>query len=189
MIKYSSNTEGWEEWKLEYQYGAFYIFPPKGVIEPLDVLREKYDPQSAQYCNAHISLSEPLKNPLTEKQIAELKEKLSSVEPFEIKYGPLRSFPPHPGVCYQITPEKEFFNLREAIHSTSIFSGSLLPRKDRAPHMTIAEFITAEHTEELLTKLQGKVPEGTFPCKQIEYAIPNQDFLFEKVLTFHLGKS
>jgi 2'-5' RNA ligase len=189
MIKYFSNTKEWEKWELEYRYGAFIIFPPNGVIEPIDILRENYDPQSAKYCQAHISLSEPLTDPLTNEQIDELKEMLSSVEPFEIKYGPLRSFPPHPGVCYTITPEREFFNLREKIHSTSIFSGSSLSRKDRAPHMTIAEFITTEYTEELLNKLKGKVPEGAFSCTSIEYAVPNQDFFFERVLTFSLGKS
>ena len=58
---------------LEYRYGALYIFPPNGVIQPVDELRKKYDPRSASYCQAHISLSKPLPKPLSESQISELK--------------------------------------------------------------------------------------------------------------------
>ncbi len=188
MIKYATKTGDWEKWKFEYQYGAFYVFPPNGVIEPIDTLRDKYDPQSAKYCQAHISLSEPLAGPLTEEQLTELKESLSRIKPFEMKYGPLRSFPPYPGVCYTITPEKEFFDLRQAIHSTSLFAKNPLTRKDRAPHITIAEFISIERTNELLKELQGKVPEGLFQCMTIEYAVPNDDFYFERVLSIPLGK-
>jgi len=186
-IEYAKNTANWEKWQFEYQYGAFFIFPPNGVIEPVDELRRRFDPKSASYCQAHISLSEPLKGPLSGEQLAELKDALSRVQPFEIKYGPLRSFPPFPGVCYSITPEKEFFDLRERIHAASIFAGHPLTRKDRAPHMTVAEFITVERTAELLKELQGKVPEGIFQCASIEYAVPNDEFYFERVLTIPIG--
>jgi 2'-5' RNA ligase len=188
MIKYATKTEHWAPWWFEYHYGAFYIFPPPGVIEPVDALRAKYDPTSAKHCQAHISLSEPLSGPLTNEQLAELQQALSLMQPFLIKYGPLRSFPPYPGVCYTTTPEKPFFDLRHAIHSTSLFATSPLTRKDRAPHMTIAEFITNERTDELLKALQGKVPEGTFTCGSIVYAVPNDDFYFEQVLTIPLAK-
>ncbi len=186
-IEYEQNTENWEEWQFEYRYGAFYIFPPNGVVEPVDELRREFDPTSADYCQAHISLSEPLTGPLTDEQLVELKEALSRVQPFEIQYGPLRSFPPYPGVCYTITPEKEFFDLRHVIHSTSLFRGNPLTRKDRAPHMTIAEFITVERTTELLKELQGSVPEGAFQCGSIEYAVPNDEFYFERIVTIPIG--
>ena len=41
-------------------YGAFYIFPPEEIMLKVDALRENYDPKSASFCRAHISLSEPL---------------------------------------------------------------------------------------------------------------------------------
>ncbi len=187
MISYAMNTERWEEWMLEYRYGAFYIFPPDGVIEPIDTLRRKYDPKSAAYCQAHISLSEPLQEPLTEIQIQELQTALCATMPFDLHYGPLRSFPPYPGVVYSTQPEDKFQRLRAVIHATSLFVNSPLMRKDIAPHMTIAEFITVERTEMLLQKLQGKVPEGTFRCESIEYAVPNDSFYFERVLTIPIG--
>ncbi len=187
MIEYATETEGWEKWMLEYRYGAFYIFPPDSVIGPVDALRHKYDPRSASYCRAHISLSQPLRGPLTEAQVQELRTALRQMPAFDIHYGPLRSFPPHPGVVYAIQTEDKFQRLRSIVHATSPFAGAPLKRKDIAPHMTIAEFITVERTEELLAELQGNVPEGTFRCDSIEYAVPNGNFYFERVLTIPIG--
>jgi 2'-5' RNA ligase len=188
VFKYA-DTSHWEAWQREYRYGAFYIFPPRGIIELIDQLRRKYDPKSDSYCQAHISLSEPLRAPLTEEQVQELQETLSSIEPFEMHYGPLRSFPPFPGVVYAITPEDAFMGLRSRIHETSLFKDRPLMREHIKPHMTIAEFITSERTHELLEELSGKAPEGTFLCTAIEYAIPNHDFYFERVLQLPLGKN
>jgi hypothetical protein len=120
--------------------------------------------------------------------VQELRDTLSSIEPFEIHYGPLPIFPPYPGVVYAITPEDTFMNLRSHIHETSLFKDEQLMREHIKPHMTIAEFITIERTHELLDELGGKVPEGTFLCSPIEYAIPNHDFYFERVLRLPLGK-
>jgi 2'-5' RNA ligase len=151
-------------------------------------LRSTYDQKSYSYCQAHISLSEPLRAPLTEEQVQELHDALSSIEPFEIQYGPLRIFPPYPGVVYAITAKDMFINLRSRIHETSLFKGQQRMREHIKPHMTIAEFITIERTHELLEELSGQVPEGTFLCSAIEYAVPNHDFYFERVLGLPLGK-
>lgn len=183
-----ADPSAWEEWQAEYRFGAFFIFPPAGIIEPVDDLRRAYDPRSDSYCQAHISLSEPLAGSLTSEQCSELQAALSSIAQFELHYGPLRTFPPYPGVTYAIQPEDRFMQLRSAIHATTLFSGVPLIREDRAPHLTIAEFISWERTEELFRELNGKVPEGSFPCGSIEYAIPNQDFYFERVLTLPLGR-
>lgn len=182
-----SDTSSWQAWQVDYRYGAFYIFPPAGVIEAVDELRETYDPTSAGYCQAHISLSEPLQHPLTQTELDDLTTRLAAIEPFSIRYGPLRNFPPYPGVTYSITPEEPFRTLRSAIHSASMFRGMTPQREHVAPHMTIAEFISTERTDELLKQLSGNVPEGTFLCDSVEYAVPNRDFYFERVLTIPLG--
>lgn len=189
MITYATDTTAWEEWQREYLYGAFFIFPPGGVIEPLDALRRSYDPRSAAACQAHISLSEPLQGSLTEAQLREVKAALRVTAAFDVRYGPLRSFPPYPGVAYSIQPEGEFRRLRETIHATSLFAGMSLKRKDIPPHLTIAEFITVERTRELLEALRGNVPEGVFRCDSIGYAVPNDAFFFERILTIPLGPS
>src|SRR5581483_6333165 len=173
------DVSSWVEWAKEYRFGAFYIFPPAGVIEPVDALRQVYDPRSARSCQAHISLSEPLLGPLADDQIEELQAALSSFEPFEIRYGPVRSMPPYPGVVYAIEPESTFMQLRAVVHATSIFRGSAFSRRDIAPHTTIAEFISLERTHELLRELRGNVPEGTFLRDVIEYAVPTDQLYFE----------
>src|SRR5688500_12823960 len=121
LIEYAKDTSGWEEWQFGYRFGAFYIFPPTGVIESVDKLRQTYDPKSASYCQAHVSLSEPFQGPLSESQIQEIRRALSAFQPFDVQYGPLRSFPPYPGVYYSIEPEDYFRRLRAVLHQTSVF--------------------------------------------------------------------
>ncbi|MBV9897088.1 MAG: 2'-5' RNA ligase family protein, partial [Chloroflexi bacterium] len=182
-----ADTSGWAEWQKEYLYGALYIFPPGGIIEAVDQLRRRYDPRSANAAQAHISLSEPLPGPLTGSQVEELRRIASQFEPFMLHYGPLRSFPPYPGVTYAISPEDQFMQLRAAIHSISIFKDSRLSRKDIPPHMTIAEFISMEETERLLGALSGKGPQGAWLVRDIEYAVPDEHLYFHRVLTIGLG--
>ena len=186
MFRYADDTSAWEGWQLGYRFGAFYIFPPSGVIEPVDALRQTHAPKSASICQAHISLSEPLAAALSDEHLHEIRATLSAVQPFDLRYGPLRSFPPYPGVCYSITPEDPFRALRAALHSTSAFAGVPLRHEHIAPHMTVAEFITSQQTHDLLQELGGKVPEGAFRCSSIEYAVPNDSFYFERVLSIPL---
>ncbi len=181
------DTTGWLEWQQEYRFGALFIFPPPGLIEPIDELRHRYDPGSARSCQAHISLSEPLRGPLTREQILELNAVLATVEPFDIRYGPLRVYSPYPGVAYVIEPEDRFMQLRRAVHSTSNFRTGPFERQHVPPHMTIAEFITLERSFELQRELDGSVPEGSFRCDAIEYAIPTDRLHFERVLVLPLG--
>lgn len=68
-----------------------------------------------------------------------------------------------------------------------MFQGMPLTRDHIAPHMTIAEFITNEKTDELLRELSGNVLDGSFLCNAVEYAVPNRDFYFERVLRILLG--
>ncbi len=69
-----------------------------------------------------------------------------------------------------------------------MFGDARLKRAHIAPHLTIAEFVAVERTNELLQELPGNVPEGSFACDAIEYAVPNSNFYFERFLTIPLGK-
>jgi 2'-5' RNA ligase len=184
-----ADTTSWQEWQREYRYGALYIFPPPGVVEPIDALRMTYDPASARSCQAHVSLSEPLRRPLTDAAIDELRSVLARFEPFTIEYGPLRTFPPYPGVTLAIRPEGRFMALRSLVHTTSPFAGGPFERQEIAPHMTIAEFISRERTDELTQELKDVAPSGTFWCDAIEYAVPDERLRFERVLTLPLGRA
>ncbi len=187
MFDYAENTSQWEKWQLEYRFGAFYIFPPEPIITSVDGLRSTHDPKSNRYCRAHISLSEPLGAPLTAAQLDEIREVLAAVASFTLTYGPVKNSPPWPGVSYTISPEARFNHLRSILHTTSAFAKVPRKREHIAPHMTIAEFITLERTEELLNELSGRVPEGEFLCDSIDYAVPNADFYFERRVAVSLG--
>lgn len=190
VVDYTDPGKFEEYWQPEYAFGAFFIFPPDDVLEMVDALRGKYDPKSANYCRAHISLSEPLGQPLTQGMLDEIEEMARQVEPFEMSYGPLITFPPHPGVCFRVEPKDRFFNLRARLHDRTAFEGRELGRKDIAPHMTIAEFgLNFIQSEKLKNSLQGTVPEGRFYCDAIEYAVPNDRFYFERKLRIPLGTS
>ena len=177
----------WEAWQRDYRYGAFYVFPPSGVIEAVDRLRAAHDPRSAAICQAHISLSAPLARPLTDADLADLRAVLAAIAPFTLRYGPLKSFPPYPGVTYAIGPEDRFAALRAAVHASAPFRELAPAHPPVAPHRTIAEFITIERTGALLRELQGRVPEGTFSCDAIEYAVPDAQFCFRRRLALPLG--
>lgn len=177
----------WEEWQRGYIHGAFYIFPPASVSRTVDELRSRYDGRSAKYSSAHVSLSRPLVAPLRASQRLEIEEALAIIEPFDVHYGPLRDFDPHPGVAFAITPEDSVETLRAAIHATSAFRGHDLSKKPIAPHMTIAEFITLEQSKVLLTQLSDNVAVGSFRCDEVVYAMPDEAFRFHAVLSIVLG--
>ena len=62
-----------------------------------------------------------------------------------------------------------------------------LAKEPVAPHMTIAEFITLERSEEILTALGASVGGGIFRCDEIVYATPDDSFRFHAVLSMPLG--
>jgi len=189
MIGYVTDTSRWERWKREYVFGAFYIFPPDDVIGQIDALREIHDPTSASICQAHVSLSEPVPRPLNAQDQQELRRILRKVDPFVVRYGPVRTFPPYPGVALAISPEDPFQALRSAIHEASAFDGVALRRESIAPHMTIAEFISLDRTKELVGQLGSAAPVGEFTCDRVEYAVPDADFRFRRLLALPLGDS
>ena len=190
MIEYATDVSHWQQWQREYRLGLILILPPDAIGKQVDALRREHDPRSASICEAHISLSEPLTKEFSPEVDRKIRGVLSTVAPFEIKYGPLRTFDPHPGVAYKIEPEDRFFQLRRILHSTSAFEGSQFKREDIPPHMTIAEFIPdMEKSETLKNQLQGKVPEGSFLCDKLVLIVPDDDFAFKRVLELKLGAS
>jgi 2'-5' RNA ligase len=180
---------GREPWQEEYAFGAFYIFPPEDLAAKVDALRRIHDPVSAEICQAHISLTEPLRLALDEQQVGEIRNRLSTLKSFTIGYGPIRGNPPHPGIALAIQPAEAVRSLRDAIHSTSAFKGVTFKRADIPPHMTIAEFITLERSAELLHELAEVIPSGSFECAEVVLATPDDDFRFHEVVRFRIGRA
>jgi len=119
--------------------------------------------------------------------VSEVRAALSAIAPFDIRHGSLRDFLPYFGVCYAVASEHRIGALRETLHATSNFANVVPERAHIAPHIKIAEFICVEQTAELLQRLQGNVPEGTFRGNVVTYAVPDVSFRFQDVMTFELG--
>ena len=186
-IRYAQDTSSWTDWQQAFRYGAFLLFPPPGTIEYLDDLRRRYDPESYATCQAHVTLSAPLRRRPTEHGLEHLRAAMRTVEPFTISFRNVHATPPYPGVVYEIDPRSTLAALRSTVHSVSLFDSSVLNPHDVSPHMTIAEFVTLEESIELAAELRGRVREGTWECTRIEYAVPDDAFRFQRVLEVALG--
>jgi 2'-5' RNA ligase len=175
---YTGATSQWEDWQIEYQFGAFYVFPPDELRQKINRLRERFDPKSQFYCDAHISLTVPLPKALTSSDLKRFGHALAALKSFEVNYGPPTSYPGIPGVVLKIEPKSQFELLVEILESVDSFQGAKPRHHPFSPHMTIAEFITLERTAELINELTPLRLEGAFVCDTIAYAVPDSTFHF-----------
>lgn len=180
ITPYAGDLARWEPWYREYRFGALYIFPPSLVRQRVNTLREMLDPRSQSICDAHISLTLPFPRAVTAQDWSELTQITQRIAPFQVTYGPPRSYPGIAGVVLNIEPFDHFNELVSALESAEAFAHAQ-PRKYRfSPHMTIAEFISLGRTEELLNELAGEGLEGTFECDRVAYAVPDENFHFSE---------
>lgn len=185
---YVRDTTKWEKWMLEYQFGALYIFPPSPLREKVNALRARLDPKSQSYCDAHISLTVPLPRPLTARDLVELEATSRLLRPIDITYGPVTSYPGHAGVVLKIEPREALVDLVQRLESLPCFVEGNPRTYPFSPHMTIAEFITIDRTNELVQELSTENLAGTFRALHVSYAVPNQDFHFEERDLIVLGE-
>lgn len=177
---YVDDVSKWENWQIDYQFGAFYIFPPEPVRSQINALRETHDLRSQSYCDAHISLTIPLPRAINHKDWTEFTQAVRNIESFTVTYELPTSFPSVPGVALDIEPFERLEEIVLALESVDVFLNAK-PRSYRFhPHMTIAEFITFEKTTELLQQLSREKLLGKFECDTIAYAVPNNDFHFSE---------
>jgi len=189
MITYTTDTSEWEDWQCDYRLGLILIMPPEEVSRQIDPLRAMYDPHAFAICPTHISLSDPLQSEMTLVLENEIHHILSSVQPFSLYFDNLYASPDYSGVIYPIRPKEPIDALKEVLHTSSAFSGEIYSRRHIPPHMTIAEFISVEDGLKLCTQLQDTAPRGSFVCDRLEFIVPDDDFHFQKKLTFFLGTS
>jgi hypothetical protein len=90
-------------------------------------------------------------------------------------------------LVYLIEPVGAVNALRDHLHSSPLFAHLDKHRVDVPPHMTIAEFITAEESFALEVALDGKVREGSWFCDGLVYAVPDDTFTFRPLITLRLG--
>ncbi|WP_044640621.1 2'-5' RNA ligase family protein [Risungbinella massiliensis] len=189
VTQYVDNICQWEKWQQKYRFGVLLLFPPNPLLAKVNELRERYDPKSSAACNAHISLTIPVPRPLSMADWNELEIISSGIKSFSIRYGPLKNYLPHPGVCLAIEPQEELDKIRIALEKASVFDGAQKRQFPFSAHMTIAEFITIEQTKELMIKLKDVAPIGDFICTSVSYAVPDSNFRFTERARLKLSDS
>jgi hypothetical protein len=188
MVTYVTDTSNWEEWQRDYRLGLILIMPPEEVSQQIDPLRQNYDPYAFAICPTHISISDPLLRELTPAYEKEIEEILRRIEPFVLHYDKPHASTEHAGIAYPITPQQPIDQLKDTLHTTTVFDGKVYRRRHIPAHMTIAEFISIEDGLKLCAELQETAPSGSFLCDRLEFIVPDQDFHFQRVRTFFLGK-
>jgi len=172
--------EGWANWQKRLEFGIFVIWPPDEIRMEINKLREEYDPVSQSYCEAHITLSTPLKKELNSADWSQLADICRRVEPFEIKYGPPKVFELKPVVYLAVFPESELKELYVTFLDICLFCDEPPPPFDFVPHMTISEFgvKTDEEAKKLKNRLEKISISGCFICDSVAFIKPDENFHF-----------
>jgi len=188
MPTYTSAMTTWLDWQKHYRLGVILVLPPEPVRSQINMLRAKYDPLSHKNVDAHISLTVPLQKEPNDHQWADLERIASRFQPFPISYGPLVPFLPRPGAALDIQPQAHLDKLRLALEVSEVFLGAPPRRLPFWAHMTIAEFVSVEITEQLVDDLESK-PDltGSFVCDHISYVVPDEGFRFIEWRNLKLG--
>jgi hypothetical protein len=184
-----ADTSSWEPWQHDYRFGVVLVMPPPHVASPIDALRQAYDRKSHAICSAHISVSDPLRRPMSDDAQKEIQELLRTVEPFAVHYDRPTASARRPGVAYPVSPRDRFDELKRIIHQASVFEGVAYGRRDIPAHMTIAEFVTIEDSLRICAGLIDRAPRGSFWCDRLEHVVPDATFRFQRRGTFFLGTS
>ena len=159
-----ARTDAWPDWQRPYRLGVVLVLPPNPVRAEIDLLRARYDSRSHAAAPAHISLTVPLQREPDERRWGELARVAQGFAPFPIRYGPLVPFLPKPGA---------------ALESCEVFAGAGPRAFPFWAHITIAEFVSVETTQELVREIGGdRAPSGIFVCDRLSYLVPDDGFRF-----------
>jgi len=169
----------WPDWGKRFKPGLFIIQPPDNVSSIVNAQRKTYDPVSQSTIGAHITLTQPFLEDPSESEWDLLVQVLGKFQPFEICYGPLKSFLPYPCIWYNVQPAEQVLEIRRALHQTGLFNLQEGFIEDFIPHMTVTEGQSGpEVTAALLDKLQNESQSGTFLCEEFVLSVPDQNFHF-----------
>lgn len=171
--------ENWPTWGVRFKPGLFIIQPPEDVSSIVNAQRKMYDPLSHTYIGAHITVTQPfLREPIASEWDL-LAGILEEFLPFEIHYGPIKSFLPYPCIWHEVQPAEQILKIRGALHQTGLFNLKDGYIEDFIPHMTITEGQSGpEVNNDLLAQLQDESQPGSFLCEELTRSVPDQDFHF-----------
>ncbi|MDB5810207.1 MAG: 2-5 ligase family protein [Betaproteobacteria bacterium] len=187
VTDYATDTRSWSDRQLQYKYGALLIIPPEPHLSAANKLRKEYRWAQGAEIDAHISLTVRLPRAITTADWQELESIAAKIQRFTVRYGPLKHYLPFPGVCWDIEPQDRLDHLRAALEMASCFKGALARPYPFSAHMTIAELLTVEQTEQYMIDLETTAPRGDFVCGYVSYVAPDADFRFSERARLKLG--
>jgi 2'-5' RNA ligase len=178
----------WLDWQKHYRLGVILVLPPEPVRSQINMLRARYDPQSHKTVQAHISLTVPFQREPDDHHWAEFERIASRFQAIPISFGPLVPFLPRPGAALDIQPQAQLDKLRLALEVSEVFHNAPPRHHPFWAHMTIAEFVSVEITEQLMRDLEGEcAPTGSFVCDHLTYVVPDEEFRFTERRSLKLG--
>jgi len=79
------------------------IIVPPGIAEPIEAVRQEWDPVMAAQIRAHVTLAYPQEAPLPDLLVARLRATSYHIPPFRLRLGPLAYFErPEDGVYIEV---------------------------------------------------------------------------------------
>ena len=90
----------------------------------------------------------------------------------------MNCLPAAPGVVLTIEPQDRLARRLAALEQAACFSGAPPRPCPFSAHMTIAELVSVEQTNELMEELRDDAPSGSFQCRHVSYAVSDARFRF-----------
>jgi 2'-5' RNA ligase len=174
----------------QYNTGLFVIVPPEPLKRELDTLIATHDPALFSIVAAHVTISNPLREHLTDTSVQVVAEALCRIRSFTATVGPVRTFKENTVVYLAVEPQDRIKALRESLHKTGLFEKATPHGYDFVPHLTISEYgcKTNDEVAAMAEKLQRQDPGGSFDCHELQLIAPDDSCRFVVRRSFRLGK-
>jgi 2'-5' RNA ligase len=104
-----------EQLLMNYRNHHATIFVPLGLAEPIEAVRQEWDPVMAAQIRAHITLAYPQEAPLADLLVARLRTACYHTAPFRLRLGALAYFErPEEGVYIEVQDiDRDYRRLRQ----------------------------------------------------------------------------
>ncbi len=173
----------------EYKYGIVLIIPPDPHRSVVNALRKVYAWSQSSECDAHVSLSVQVPEPVAPIDLQELEERLADFEPFILEYGPIILGGDSRGIVLEVEPQAKLNDLLAIIEGGRMFTGAIARKWPFRGHMTIAEMLTDAQSQQVHSELSHLNLSGHFLVNHLSYVVPDEDFVFTERATIKIGRN
>jgi len=180
-----------EDWQKDYQHGTLVIWPTGDAARVSNQLRMLHDPQTHEYCSAHITVTQPFRSPPTDHTWSLIDQIVQATPPFWIHVGPIEFFGQSSIVKFDVEPKSVINSLRQQLHATGLFNLTLPHTDGFTPHMTISESgLPADGADATTVEVLNTLYETMqFRASRLTYIRPDPSFCFHEERSFAFGLS